>query len=412
MFEEYDFDTLLDKMLSNVDDKMDKREGSVIYDAVAPAALELANFYVALDMTLDEVFAESASYYYLIKRASERGLLPKEETNAILLMRVVPAETKISVGDRFNLDELNYTVTSIIDGNAGTYQVQCETAGVAGNQQLGVLLPIETENELNKMESATLEEVLIPGEDEEAVETFRERYFASFDNEAFGGNKADYIEKVNDIDGIGGCKPIRAWSGGYNPAKMIPTDEVTTWFESQSKDTLGENIYNWLSTIYNASINKLLTVGGTVKLIIINSEFRKPSSTLIQKVQEEIDPTSTTGEGDGVAPIGHVVNVAGVKEVPINVTLSAVEYETGYSFDTLKDAIETTIDNYLLDLRQAWASNDNLIVRTSQLEAQLLLMSGIVDIQGILLNDQEGNVILDSDSIPLRGDVIGSKKTD
>ena len=322
-------------------------------------------------------------------------------------MRVVPAETKISVGDRFNLDELNYTVTSIIDGNAGTYQVQCETAGIVGNQQLGVLLPIETENELNDMESATLEEVLIPGEDEEDVETFRERYFASFDNEAFGGNKADYVEKVNNIDGIGGCKPIRAWSGGYNPSKMIPTDEVKTWFESQSKDTLGENIYNWLSTIYNASINKLLTVGGTVKITIINSEFRKPSSTLIQTVQNVIDPQDSTGEGDGTAPIGHVVNVVGVEEIPINVTLLAVEYETGYSFDTLKDAIEATIDSYLLDLRQAWASNDNLIVRTSQLEAQLLLMSGIVDIQGILLNDQEGNVILYSDSIPIRGDVIG-----
>lgn len=407
MFEEYDFDTLMDRMLSNVSDELDKREGSIIYDAIAPTALELANFYISLDMVINEVFAESASYYYLIKRASERGLLPKEETNAILLMKVVPANTSISLGDRFNLDELNYTVTSIIDGNVGTYQVECETTGTVGNQQLGVLLPIETENELNDMESATLEEVLIPGEDEEDVETFRERYFASFNNEAFGGNKADYIEKVNNIDGIGGCKPIRAWSGGYNPSKMIPTDEVKTWFESQSKDTLGENIYNWLSTIYNASINKLLTVGGTVKLVIINSEFRKPSATLIQTVQEEIDPTNTTGEGDGVAPIGHVVNVIGVNEIPINVTLLSVEYETGYSFDVLKDAIETTIENYLLDLRQSWASNDNLIVRTSQLEAQLLLMSGIVDIQGILLNGQEGNITLDGDSIPIRGDVIG-----
>ena len=407
MFEEYDFDTLMDKMLSNVDDKLDKREGSIIYDAIAPAALELSNFYINLDMALDEVFAESASYYYLIKRASERGLLPKEETNTILLMRVVPAETKISVGDRFNLDQLNYTVTSIIDGNAGTYQVQCETAGIVGNQQLGDLLPIETENELNDMESATLEEVLIPGEDEEDVETFRERYFASFDNEAFGGNKADYVEKVNNIDGIGGCKPIRAWSGGYNPSRMIPNTTVQTWFEQQSEETLGTEVYAWLSTIYNASINKLLTVGGTVKLIIINSEFRKPSATLVQTVQEEIDPTNTTGEGDGVAPIGHVVNVIGVNEIPINVTLLSVEYETGYSFDTLKDAIETTIDNYFFDLRQAWASSDNLIVRTSQIEAQLLLMSGIVDIQGILLNGQEGNITLDGDSIPIRGDVIG-----
>ena len=57
-------------------DELDKREGSVIYDAIAPAALELANMYVALDVVMDEVFADSASYYYLIKRAAERGIYP------------------------------------------------------------------------------------------------------------------------------------------------------------------------------------------------------------------------------------------------------------------------------------------------------------------------------------------------
>lgn len=406
MFETNDFDTLLERMLSEVDDAMDKREGSIIYDATAPAAVELSNFYIALDMVMNEVFAESASYYYLIKRASERGLLPREETKAVLLMKVLPIETPISLGDRFNLDDLNYTVTSIIDANAGTYQVECETAGIVGNQQLGALLPVETENELNEMQSATLEEVLIPGEDEEDVETFRERYYASFDNEAFGGNKADYVEKVNEIDGIGGCKPVRAWTGGYNPASMIPSDAVQRWFNQQSEETLGSDVYGWLKVVYTAAMEKLLTVGGTVKITIINSEFRKPSSTLIQTVQNEIDPQDSTGEGDGTAPIGHVVNVVGVEETPINVTLS-LEYESGYDFESLKDAITITIENYLLDLRKQWTNNENLVVRTSQLEAQLLLITGIVDIKSVLLNGQEGNIVLDSDSIPIRGDVIG-----
>ena len=96
MFEEYDFDTLVERMLSNVDDKFDKREGSVIYDAVAPAALELANLYVALDMVMDEVFADSASYYYLIKRAAERGIYPKEETYAECKLTVLPADHNLS----------------------------------------------------------------------------------------------------------------------------------------------------------------------------------------------------------------------------------------------------------------------------------------------------------------------------
>ena len=60
-----------------------------------------------------------------------------------------------------------------------------------------------------------------------------------------------------------------------------------------------------------------------------------------------------------------------------------------------------------MNLRQQWANNENLVVRTSQLEAQLLLITGIADIKSVLLNGQEGNIVLDSDSIPIRGDVIG-----
>ena len=194
MFEGFDFESLVERMLSNVSDDFDKREGSVIYDAVAPAAMELADFYTALDMVVDEVFAESASYYYLIKRAAERGISPKEETRAVGKMVVVPPDAAISPGDRFNLNSLNYTVISPLDAGAGEYRVECETAGTVGNQQLGSLLAVETQNELNNMESAELAEILIPGEEEEDVEAFRKRYFASFHNQEIG--RASCRERV------------------------------------------------------------------------------------------------------------------------------------------------------------------------------------------------------------------------
>ena len=131
MFEENDFDTLMERMLENVSDELDKREGSVIYDAIAPAALELANMYVALDVVMDEVFADTASYYYLIKRAAERGIYPKEETNAECELLVVPSDTQIAVNDRFALGEFNYTVASVIDATQGLYRLICETAGLS-----------------------------------------------------------------------------------------------------------------------------------------------------------------------------------------------------------------------------------------------------------------------------------------
>lgn len=403
MFEEYSFDNLVNKMLSNISDKFDKREGSVIYDAIAPAALELANFYIALDMVMNEVFADSASYYYLIKRAAERGIYPKEETCPIGKMVITPTDTIISAGDRFNLDTLNYEVIEPIENEDGAYKIQCETAGTVGNQQLGTLLPIEY---IEGLETAELTEILIPGEDEEDVESLRERYFASFKNKAFGGNRTDYINKVNDIDGVGGCKVIRMWKNGYDPASMIPTDVVTSWISRQSAETVGTEVYGWLNLIYNAAVQKLLTVGGTVKVIIITSEFKPPSKTLVDTVQQTLDPVTSAGEGDGLVPIGHIVNVCGVSEAVINIS-SNITYDTGYNFENLKENIEEIIDRYLLELRQTWSSNDNLIIRISKMESLLLDLEGIVDIADTKINGIAENLILDAGHIPVRGEIDG-----
>src|SRR5690606_12361543 len=104
----------------------------------------------------------------------------------------------------------------------------------AGNLYLGTLIPI---NYIAGLETAKLTEVLIPGEDEEDTEAFRQRYFNSFKSQAFSGNRADYKEKVNAISGVGGVRVYRAKHGP-----------------------------------------------GTVGLTIIDSNFNKPSQTLIDTV--------------------------------------------------------------------------------------------------------------------------------
>lgn len=403
MFEEQTFEEISARMLSNVSDKYDKREGSIIYDATAPIAIEDAFFFTCLDMALNETFADTASYYYLIKRASERGLLPKEETQAILKMVVSPIDAAITAGDRFNLNELNYAVIKAIEEEPGAYQVECETAGTVGNQQLGALLPLETSNELNDLESAELTEVLIPGEDEEDVETFRERYYASFNNEAFGGNRTDYKQKVNDIDGVGGCKIIRMWKKGYNPYLFIPTNAVRSWYESLS--VTGE-VKAWIDAVYTAAVEKLLTVGGTVKVVIISSEYKKPSETLVNLVQTTLDPEQNAGEGLGLAPIGHVVNVVGVDEKVINISAS-ITYDRDYSFAILQNTIYQTIDDYFMQLSEQWDSDNSIIVRTSELDTRLMKITGISDISNIKLNNSTSNLTLEESEIPVRGSVNG-----
>ena len=76
MFEEMTQENIMERMLSRVDDKLDKREGSIIWDALAPAAAEISEQYAYMDMMLDELFPDTASYYYLVKHCAAIGITP------------------------------------------------------------------------------------------------------------------------------------------------------------------------------------------------------------------------------------------------------------------------------------------------------------------------------------------------
>ena len=352
MYENITYESILKRMLDRVPNNIDKREGSVIYDALAPAAVELQLMYMELNGIMNESFADTASREYLIRRASERGITPEPATNAILKGVFTPATIDV-IGKRFNCGQLNYIATEkIIDGE---YRMQCETVGLEGNANLGQMIPIEY---IEGLETAELTEILIPGEDEEDTEDFRKRYFSSFESQAFGGNVADYKQKTNSIPGVGSTKVTPAYNGG-----------------------------------------------GSVLLTIINSNYEVASEELVQFVQETIDPTQD-GTGKGLAPIGHSVYVMPAQECLIGITTN-ITYDSNYSFEVLETQIEETIENYLLELRKTWEDNESLIVRSSQIDARLLDIVGIVDIQDTYVNDVK-NYTVDWHLIPIFGGVYNN----
>lgn len=119
---------ILERMLTRVPEDVDKREGSIIYDALGPCAAELAQMYVELEQALNESFADTASREFLVRRAAERGLSPYPATRAVLAARF--SGTDVPLGTRFSLDGLNYAVTA-------ENVVTCETAGSEGNKHFG-----------------------------------------------------------------------------------------------------------------------------------------------------------------------------------------------------------------------------------------------------------------------------------
>ena len=351
MYENITYEDILERMLDKIPSTMDKREGSIIYDALAPAAVELQLMYIEFDIILQETFGDTASREYLIRRAAERGVIPYSATHAVLKAVASPSNINIAVGARFSLNELNYVVTEKIAD--GEYEIQCETTGVVGNSYFGDLIPIDY---IQGLESIEITELLIPGEDEEATEDIRTRYFVTFDTKPYGGNKKDYIEKTNALAGVGSTKVTPVWNGG-----------------------------------------------GTVLLTILNSEFEEASSTLIEDVQIAIDPTQD-GTGVGIAPIGHIVTVRSAESVDLNIT-TTITFQEGYTFEGQKTAVEDAIKAYLLEIRRIWADEDASVVRISQIETRILNLPGVVDVTNTQINGAASNLVLGAYEVPMLGGV-------
>lgn len=395
MYEGETHEVILDRMLKRVSDKFDKREGSILWDTHSPTAFEFQLLYIELDTILREAYGDTASREFLIRRCKERGIAPDEATHAILKGEFTPKNIDVT-GKRFNISSLNFKVVERIAD--GEYKVECETPGVVGNQQLGTMIPIEY---IEGLETAELTGVLIPGEDEENTEALRKRYFDSFNEKAFGGNVQDYLAKTNGIPGVGSTKVARVWNSDISPASMIPSVKVKSWYES-TINTLSGDAADWLRTVYTAAAEKKLTTGGTVLLTILNSDYGIASSTLLETVQNTIDPPENAGDGYGLAPIGHVVSVKSADAVQVQVK-TTLTFDSGYSWSNLQNSINTAISNYLLELRKSWADTAFLVVRVSQIETRLLSIKGIVDIDNTRINGTAENLALGRYEVPMFG---------
>lgn len=351
MYEHQTFDSILQRMLDRVPANVDKREGSIIYDALAPAAAEIAEMYNELNINANLSIADTASGEYLTRRTAEFGVNRLPATKARRRGEFFNSSglpLNVPIGSRYGINDLVYVVVSVIE--TGVLVVECETAGVVGNQQFGPLLSLDY---INGLSTATLADVLVPGADEETDEALRERYYSVVNEPAFGGNIADYKQKIRAISGVGDLKVYPTWDGG-----------------------------------------------GTVKVTIIASDWSEPTPSLIEGVQQIIDPVA--GQGIGIAPIGHSVTIDGATAVTINVETS-ITLSSGVTVGQVQNEIEAVIAAYLLGLRKDWARQSQLIVRVAQIEARILTVTGVVDVNNTGINGQALNITLGADEVPELG---------
>ncbi len=348
--EQYSFDFLIEKALNKVPNTIDKREGSIIYDALAPACYELSEYYMRLKKILQDTYAETASEQYLDLRVAEQGITRFQATYAVK-KGVFETENgnpiEIQIGSRFSTisetEAINYEVTApyLEGGNPvlGTYQLTCERVGTIGNSYVGNLIPISY---IQGLSSAVLSDLIIPARDTETDEQLRERYFLSLKVKPFGGNIAQYKEVLKNIEGVGEVQIYPVWDGG-----------------------------------------------GTVKCSVIDASFNPITTDFINVIQNEIDPTPQ-GTGLGLAPIGHTVTVVTPDELTINIETNIL-LMAGYTKAQVEQPIKDALEEYMLSLRRQWGIpndfNEHILgVYISRINAAILNVAGIANVTNTKIN--------------------------
>lgn len=375
--QKYTYDYILTEALSKVPDNVDKREGSIIRDALSPCCYEAAKLILYLADIIEQTYIETANGLWLDGRVIEGGITRDPATYAKKLgvfKTQLDEPCQISIGQSFSTvgdTILNYTAVQVYaneDGDVvpGSYIMQCNTVGSMGNSYIGRIVPNDY---IEKLASAEITTLLYPGEEEESDDSLRKRFLANLIKTAFGGNIAQYRQWAKEIPGIGGVQVYPVWAGG-----------------------------------------------GTVKLSIIDTDYNSCSSEFCQTILEKFDPENSGGEtglGLGIAPIGHKVTVSTPLPRTINVS-GKITLLPGYKLETLMPDIKASLENYLLFLREAWENSDDennysVTIYLGRINFAILNVKGVSSVYELKLNETDTDIKLTETSslqeIPVLGTV-------
>lgn len=375
--DEQDYEYILASYLGNVRDDVDKREGSVIWDSGAPCCIEIAKAYLYLQAMMGNAFAATAHGNFLEWRCEEQGIERKPATYAKrkgVFTNGAGGPFAITLGTEFSTvgetNLINFVVKEVFTQNGqtvpGSYILECTQAGEIGNQYFGEIVPAY---DITGLATATLADILTPGEAEQDEEDLRAEYFEVVRQKPFGGNIPEYREFIESLDGVGTCQVYPVWNGG-----------------------------------------------GTVKIVFIDSTYSVPSSTLVEAVQKAIDPhwnDEYAGKGLGKAPIGHVVTVVGAQKYTTNIQATVV-CATGFTIQQIKQSIIDNIESYFFGLRQDWSKSTDLneysvtIIRQRIISA-ILNTPGVENVTECKLNGLEKDIELTENELvqqlPVTGEI-------
>lgn len=311
-------------VLRTVRSDVDKREGSVIYDAVAPLSFMVSAVLQMLKAALANTDLQTATGDWLDLLGADKGVYRKQATASRRIAVATPSSIQLGVGARFETQAglgLFWAITGTSE-NDGEYIVECETAGSEGGADYGELTPVVP---VEGLESFAFSRTMVYGSDTESDTDFRLRIWQALKSDSYGGNFADYqnwvfnafAESANgsELDGMM-LYPATRFDGG-GTVKIFPT-----------------------MTEYDANSNA--------------TRYLPAPAAVCTALKAYLDPINESGLGAGVVPIGHRVTVESPGQAVLNMSIS-VELNSGKTSisEAEKQATYEDIQAYLEGVRKA-----------------------------------------------------------
>lgn len=351
MYEDETYAIIMNRMENRVREgypEIDYREGSMIFNALAPAAMELTILYNELDNIFKEQFIQTATRDSMLKLCEQAGLDISQFAATYCTVKA-QFDAEIEVGSRWNCDLYNYIVTEFIDIVDGKweYYMQCETAGSAPNMTVGEITPINYVN--NNLHNANIISIVATAQDEWNDEDIRSAYIEFVNNYAIDGNVAQYKKWAREYAGIGKYKVFPLWDGA-----------------------------------------------NTVKVSILDEDYLPCTEDFIDEFQEYLDP-GITGMGDGVAPIGAFVTVSTPTTKTINVS-AQVSVEEDYDSENVFAMMSEVLSVYFREISYVKST-----VSYMNVGAVLSEVAGVEFINNLSINNDTANIPLDDEEVPSLG---------
>jgi uncharacterized phage protein gp47/JayE len=334
------------RMLDVIPSDLDKREGSFNYDALSPAAIELALSYIELDRVISLGFAQTTYGQYLDYRAGEHGLTRKAATKAAGQVTITGSNgTVVSAGSLFSTGAgIQFaTTTQVTIGVGGTVTADIEAvlAGANGNVPGATITAIPVS--IPGVTAVTNANPITGGTDTESDTDLLDRLLERVQNPPTSGNAGHYMQWAKEVSGIGDAKVFPIWNGN-----------------------------------------------GTVKVVVIDSIKQPASADLVQDVTDYIEANR---------PIGATVTVLAATGVTINVSAD-VTLESGYTLAQVQTAAQASITDYLKSI--AFVKNE---VSYAIIGSLILDAEGVSDYQNYTINGGTTNVAVAADAVAVLGTV-------